>query len=630
MPQSSPPPQPPVFSLASLFRLRPAGRRWPFAARAAICMGVPVLAGWLSGNLAAGLVSTLGAFTVLYGSDRPFINRASYLAVIALCFALAVMLGVWAAETPILVVPVIVIIAMTSTFLCNALRTGPPGAYMFALSCAAGTSIPTGHLSILQVGLLVFAGGAFAWLAHMVGMFFHPQGPERAAVITAANTTASFAKAINTPDEDKVRHHAALALHQAWAALVSHQPSRLRPGSAVRRLRALNRQLHLLFANLLNISGPGDASIKHIASEAIDIADKAKSKKEKDEPAQPDVIPLGHHSPLETIRDNLKLSSPPLLAAIRVGIATAIAGALGMKLGLERAYWVMASAVLILHQGLNWKRSLQRGVERMVGTLIGLLLAGGVLAIYPQGLWLVITLMILQFSIEMLVVRNYALAVVFITAAALTIGTGGEPTANIGHLLWVRASDTLIGCVVGLVILAVSSLFIAETRISRELVSTLATIKKVLSFAARGDVTSVDARRLRRDLQHRSITLLQTYDTCIDSTPKRRDMAEHSWPTVIATQRLAYRVLALCWSLEAKADDTDRAQTARTLFGPQGEQEIGQALLDLSNAIRSGTRAAPLAHLPDFISIEMQNLRDSLVAVDNMSDSSHDQGRRRD
>ncbi len=76
--------------LRRLLILNPAPRRWPFALRAGICMAVPVLAGWLSGDTAAGLIATIGGFTALYGSGRPYLNRAGYLAIIALSFAAAV------------------------------------------------------------------------------------------------------------------------------------------------------------------------------------------------------------------------------------------------------------------------------------------------------------------------------------------------------------------------------------------------------------------------------------------------------------------------------------------------------------------------------------------------------------
>jgi uncharacterized membrane protein YccC len=249
-------PPPPSFRLGTLFKLRRSGRRWPFAARAALCMGVPVLAGWGAGDTTSGLMATIGAFTALYGSDRPYLNRAVHLGVIAVSFAVAVAIGVWATSIPAAVVPAIVLIAVVSTFLCNALRVGPPGAYMFALACAAGTAMPTGQLTMAQIGLLVLAGGAFAWLVHMAGAIFSPRGPEKAAVAAAARAVARFAEAAGTSGEDGARHAAALAMHDSWTALVTHQPSRPRPDGSLSRLRALNREMNLLFVGVINAASP--------------------------------------------------------------------------------------------------------------------------------------------------------------------------------------------------------------------------------------------------------------------------------------------------------------------------------------------------------------------------------------
>ena len=60
-------------------------------------------------------------------------------------------------------------------------------------------------------------------------------------------------------------------------------------------------------------------------------------------------------------------------------------------------------------------------LERIIGTLLGLALAGAVLWVAPQGLWLALMLAALQFFICMLVVGNYALAVIFISALAITL-----------------------------------------------------------------------------------------------------------------------------------------------------------------------------------------------------------------
>jgi hypothetical protein len=43
-------------------------------------MGVPVAVGCTVGDAPAGLLATLGAFTSLYGTDRPYLNRSILLA----------------------------------------------------------------------------------------------------------------------------------------------------------------------------------------------------------------------------------------------------------------------------------------------------------------------------------------------------------------------------------------------------------------------------------------------------------------------------------------------------------------------------------------------------------------------
>jgi fusaric acid resistance family protein len=56
----------------------------------------------------------------------------------------------------------------------------------------------------------------------------------------------------------------------------------------------------------------------------------------------------------------------------------------------------------------------------------------------PRGFWLIVILALLQFSIEVVVARHYALALTFITPTALIIssaGSSGDPIA-----LWRRAA----------------------------------------------------------------------------------------------------------------------------------------------------------------------------------------------
>src|SRR5690242_9049773 len=99
-----PAPKPVSRPLRNVFVLNRAPRRWPFALRAGLCMAVPILVGWALGDIAAGLIATIGGFTSVYGSGRPYLNRGAYLGVVAASLAAAVALGDWAAVAPWLAV----------------------------------------------------------------------------------------------------------------------------------------------------------------------------------------------------------------------------------------------------------------------------------------------------------------------------------------------------------------------------------------------------------------------------------------------------------------------------------------------------------------------------------------------
>ncbi len=609
-----PPPDRPAFRLRHLFRLRPAARRWPVALRAGLCMAAPAAIGWAAGDVPAGLVATLGAFTALYGTDRPYRNRAALLGAVGL--SLAFLVGLETAIQPFhtAALVVLVVIAVAATFLCNALLVGPPGAYMITLAGAAGTALPLQQFNSWQIGLLVLAGGALSWLVHMAPALWRPHGPESAAVALAAKAVAGFAEALGTAREDDARHAAALALHDAWIKLVALQPARARPDAALHRLRALNRDLHQLFAQAVR-ADPPDANRAAIAERARRLGAGALAPDEAPEPNDGTAFLFAHYGARESIAEALQWDSPALLAALRVGAAAAITAVLGAALDLAHAYWITAAAVLVLHQGFNWMQTRQRAVERMLGTLVGLALAGAILVAGPRGLWLAAVLAALQFVIELYVVRNYALAAVFITAAALTIASGGQHVGDLGSLLWARGADTVIGCTIALGVHRLTALQAVAVPIPQAIVRTLAAIEIVLGFAARGEVISRPAKEARRDLQHRAFALLKAADAGIGGTARDRQFAERMWPPVVATQRLAYRVLAICWSLE-EAGAAAAPAMAAALFGPDGLRAAKETLAGIMVGFRTGTRPVAAAAIPHFLQTDFDDVIGAIVPIE--------------
>ncbi|UWX03561.1 FUSC family protein [Pseudoxanthomonas sp. NC8] len=180
-------------------------------------------------------------------------------------------------------------------------------------------------------------------------------------------------------------------------------------------------------------------------------------------------------------------------------------------LDLERAYWAVAAALLMLHRGFDWPRTLQRSLERTLGTWAGLLLAGAILWLHPSGPWLALLVAMLQFIIELVVVRNYAIAAIFITGAALTIASGGRPVDDVAGLLLTRGLDTLLGCACALLAFRLLPPRTDARTVAAGIGQCLFAIREVCAWLVRNDVTRPAARATRRDLQHHSFILDQAW-----------------------------------------------------------------------------------------------------------------------
>ncbi|KAA5603843.1 FUSC family protein [Roseospira marina] len=137
----------------------------------------------------------------------------------------------------------------------------------------------------------------------------------------------------------------------------------------------------------------------------------------------------------------------PVVMGLFVGLALLLAQVLEM----EKAYWAPVSCLAVI-QGATLRAVWERQLHRLIGTTLGVLLAGAILML-PLTPWtLALMMMALSFIIETMVVRHYAAAVIFITpltillAEAATLGHGASPDA----LMSARLLDTLLGCLVGL------------------------------------------------------------------------------------------------------------------------------------------------------------------------------------
>lgn len=138
-----------------------------------------------------------------------------------------------------------------------------------------------------------------------------------------------------------------------------------------------------------------------------------------------------------------------LIHSLIVGAFMFISLLTGHLLKLNNPYWIPASCAAIM-QGISLYHVWQRALQRITGTFIGLGLCWLLISISDSPLYICICIMVLQFIIEMFVTRNYAVAVIFITALTVLLADAANPLISTPNaLITARFLDIVIGSIIG-------------------------------------------------------------------------------------------------------------------------------------------------------------------------------------
>ncbi|MFI8182387.1 FUSC family protein [Actinacidiphila glaucinigra] len=553
--------------------LRPGGGpgyRYAPGLRAAVSMGIPLTAGAATGHLPWGLAATMGAFAAVYGAKEPYARRAVLLAGVGAGFVLSVAAGSLAGGRIWLAPVVIGLVGAVATYVCDALRIGPPGGYLFALACAMSTPLPFDGAATGQRVTLTAAGAACAWLVSMSGFLVDRSGPETTAVADAYEQLAAYLDAIGGPRQDAAQHQAAIALRTAWYAVAAPPQPRGRAGGRA-RLRTAVRQAHHVFAAAVRAAAASREPLPD------DLAGALRStagclRERRTPPPLPAPGPGGEPAGRRAVRGEVERAvrdavsgAPPgdagellepsgatrllasarkrhslvLPAALRVGSGAVIAGWLAHLSGFAQPYWASGAAIVVL-QGANVTTVIRRGLQRGAGTAAGVLLGGTVLAFHPGAAALVAAVMLAQFAAEAVLAHNYALGVAFITPLSLFLTEAAQPALPVGDLVTARLLDTVCGCVVGVA----AGLTLWRRTSTVRLPSTLAHVIRaegtawhlILTTDDSGNGAAASARhRLRTEL----INLRTVADSAAGDRPAPCELAR-LWPAIAATQQLGY------------------------------------------------------------------------------------------
>nr|WP_183373112.1 FUSC family protein [Gordonia humi] len=151
------------------------------------------------------------------------------------------------------------------------------------------------------------------------------------------------------------------------------------------------------------------------------------------------------------------LRTPPSgvrVHALRYGIAVFLSGSIGMLLGFDHANWAMAAAAVPLAAADGYRPvrtavpTLRRAAHRTIGTLSGLLLAAGILALGPEPAIAAVVAALLLWPTELFMGRHYAVAIGFFTPLIMLMTELTAPGPPLDMLVQ-RGADTVIGVAIG-------------------------------------------------------------------------------------------------------------------------------------------------------------------------------------
>ncbi|MBO4252886.1 FUSC family protein [Streptomyces griseorubiginosus] len=402
------------------------------------------------GRLDLAMYTMAGSLCALYAHNRPYAARARALAwvVLGMVGGLAVALVTASLTTSaVVLVTVGALLAAVQKALCDATRIGPPGHVVLTFISSAALFAPQtlarvpGHLA------LALAAGVWAWLVGMAPGLPRPHGPERRATAQALNAAAAHAAAVHATAAHATAAHAAgeadpRARAVAAAAVQAAWQTLLATGDTPTR-RALER---LVVRAEVALAAPDDTDPRRLRAWARDLCGTGPVPELDDQQAADELL---------GVEAELAVPARPLWArlgalapiALRTALGCALAGYVSLALGVGRPYWALVTAASLYQANLalTWSR----GIQRVVGNLLGVLLFAAVAPLAHAGqVFLVLFCLAFNFGAEALMSRNYWLGTVCVTPMALLI-TEFAHTQQPGRLITERVVDTVVGALVG-------------------------------------------------------------------------------------------------------------------------------------------------------------------------------------
>jgi len=294
-------------------------------------------------------------------------------------------------------------------------------------------------------------------------------------------------------------------------------------------------------------------------------------------------------SALATLRANLSFRSTTFRHAVRLAICVAIAGAIARATGWHRAYWIPMTVVIVLRP--DFAGTFTRGLQRIAGTLLGVLMATAEFHFLPQTFAVQATLIgACAFLLRWLGPANYGFFATGVTSTIILLLalTGSEHR----FLIHARYIDTLIG---GIVALSAYALWPTREPVEHALAEMLAAYREYFSAVARcyfhrqTDPDLADRKRLGTRMARSNLEASIDRLAAEPGTESRHIEPVRSM--LASSHRLAHAIMAL------EAVETDCTATPATPALLRFVADVQTTLTELEHMLRGHKVALP--EMPD-------------------------------
>lgn len=554
-------PQAPArLSLRDALRVRSAAYPWNRAIGSGLATCLPILIGFLLGDITHGFSAALGAFTFLYIGAETYKQRAKKLAAVAICLAVSMVLGTLLAPHTILLSIVAGIIGVIAFYVLNTLQLLIPGPMFFVLIFSMATGLPLDPQSAWERGFYVLLGGALSWLLAMSSWLWTKKNHEKQMLIKSYRQLMALLQSIGTPSFYQMQHLTVLTLKQVDRIIYAskRQPATLRlhelasdifqtltqlgnKGFPMDMRKPLEDQLTAVIDALEDAKGnwPAYAAseqtiLKTLQSELEQAYDLASQQT----PAAP--VQVETESAWSVLRNGISRTNITVRHALFYGLFIMIASLLAHWFGFNRPYWVPVACAAVLI-GANTTLTIHRAIQRSLGTIVGTLIGGLILSLEPSGFYLIPIVGLLQLCVELVIVRNYVFANMFIAPLVLVLVETMNPGNTVSYFVTARVVDTIFGSLIAILAVLLLWRSIHTRFLPVILKETILHMQELLHAIHSGKQEKKQTKKLINSL----LELRAAYERSLGDFPGPQQRAEILWPAIMHAQHAGYLLMSL-------------------------------------------------------------------------------------